>query len=197
MARSRTPPTWTSKTYRSCASVSRPRRPTRSRAPAFESQVPRLGGRRVEPVVVPPVVVAHRRIHQLRETRVVEARKVDGEVFATDLRNVSVPEGMHSAISAERVMHRLRVEAVVHQRFAARGEPEGIRLHDGTPEPQLCADRAVALARAGVDVDIRFEAYVAAVAASDESVSVHLRCFPEGLDRPSVARIVGRVCGQF
>ncbi len=39
-----------------------------------------------------------------------------------------MPERVHAAIAAERVVHRLRVEAVVHQRFAARSEPERVRL---------------------------------------------------------------------
>jgi hypothetical protein len=59
-----------------------------------------------------------------------------------------------------------RAELVIAERVLARQEPESLWFYDGAPVARLRADRAITLARALGEIDIRLVANGAAVATT-------------------------------
>ena len=127
--------------------------------------MPRLG-RRVEPVVVAPVHIPHRGCGELGRVEIVEHGEIDGHIGAADLRNVAMAESGDAAVAAEAVMRLARAELVVGERPLPFDEPKGLGLDHRAPVAALPADGAVALARAGGEVDIGLEAHLTAMAAA-------------------------------
>lgn len=136
----------------------------RSRGPT-PSQMPRLL-RLLPPIVVAPVEIGDRPLDDLVDARVIEAHHVDRVVEPARLRDVGPMVGVHAAMPAEQVMHAVRVELVVGELALARDETERLGPDARAPEALLRADRAIALAGAGGEVDVRLEADRAAMAAA-------------------------------
>src|SRR5882672_8102654 len=127
--------------------------------------MPRLG-RRIPPVVVTAIHVFDRRLGELRRVEIVETGEVHRIIGAADLLDVAVTERRDAAGLAEPVMAALGAELIVGQRAFAREQAKRLRLDDGAPVAPLGADRAVALARAGAQVEVGLVADFAAMAAS-------------------------------
>src|SRR5688572_11179460 len=102
-------------------------------------------GRRLPPLVVATVRVAHRRIEELLEIDIVETGDFDGHIVTSYLFDVTAFECAHAAIFTKQVRALPGPEAVVTHRLFARDEPEGVRLDDDVPVARLRADGAVAL----------------------------------------------------
>src|SRR5581483_3472218 len=96
---------------------------------------------------------------------VVEARDVDRDVVATDLWHMPAPERPHAAVPAEEMMGVPRAELVVREVPLPGQQPKRIGLDDRAPGALLAADRAVASARPGAEIDVRLEADGPAVTA--------------------------------
>src|SRR5262245_31773575 len=110
-------------------------------------------GRRGLPVVVPAVFVAHRCRSQFLVGRV-EAREIDGEEFAAELRHAGPAERLDAAMPTEQVMNDVPAELILRQGIGTVLQPEEVRHDDRLPEAALAADRAVALAGAPVEIQV-------------------------------------------
>lgn len=86
--------------------------------------------------------------------------------MTADLLDVAAAEGTYTAVPAEQMVSAHGAELIVAENLLAREEPEGVRLDDDRPIPALRADRTVALAGAGAQIDVGFEANGAAVATT-------------------------------
>src|SRR3982074_2011268 len=115
--------------------------------------MPRLR-RRIPPVVVTAIHVFDRRLAELRRVEIVETGEVHRIIGAADLLDVAVTERRDAAGLAEPVMAALGAELIVGQLAFAREQSKRLRLDDGAPVAPLSADRAVALARAGAQVEV-------------------------------------------
>lgn len=128
--------------------------------------MPRLS-RAFTPVVVEAVVILHGRGHQLVDVDTVEAQHVDVVVFgAAHVRHIDPFERPHAAMLTELVMRDRVLAAIVREIILPRQQAKILRQRIDQPQARLGADRAVALARAGADVERRFEANGATVATS-------------------------------
>jgi hypothetical protein len=83
-----------------------------------------------------------------------------------DLLDIAAAEGAYAAVAAEEMMTALGTELVATKIRFATEQAERFRLDDGRPVPALGADRAIALARSGAQIDVCLEADGAAVATS-------------------------------
>jgi hypothetical protein len=122
--------------------------------------------RRLEPVVVTAVHVPDRQRVELLGRNVVEAGDAHRNIVAADLLDVAVAEHRHAAGPAKAVVILLGVELVVAELAFARQQAEIRRLDHHAPVALLGTDRAIAPARASLEVDVRLEADPAAVAAA-------------------------------
>src|SRR5258707_3661480 len=127
--------------------------------------MPRLG-RRIPPVVVTAIHVLDWRLREFRRVEIVETGEVHRIIGAADLLDVAMTERRDAAGLAEPVMAVVGTELIVGQLAFAREQSKRLRLDDGAPVAPLGADRAVALARAGVQVEVGLVADFAAMAAS-------------------------------
>src|SRR5262245_48450668 len=121
------------------------------------SEVPRLGGRRL-PVVVAPIGVAHGGACELPNVHIVEASNINGVKVAAEDIEVAAAEGVHAAVTAEQVVHAVGAELVVRERCLIRQQAERLGLEHDAPVAGLGANRAIALAGARAEVDLRLEA---------------------------------------
>jgi hypothetical protein len=108
----------------------------------------------------------HRHLGQHLVGHVVERGDLDRDVVAADLLDVAALERAHAAAAAEQVVSLARPELVIAHHVLAAEEPEVFRLDQRVPVAGLGADRAVALARARLEIDVRLEPHRLAVAAS-------------------------------
>src|SRR5258708_34279383 len=127
--------------------------------------MPRLR-RRVPPIVLAAIHVFDRRLGELRRIEIVETGEVHRIIGAADLLDIAVTERRDAAGLAEPVMAALAAELIVGQLALAREQAKRLRLDDGAPVAPLGTDRAVALARAGAEVEVGLVADFAAMAAS-------------------------------
>src|SRR5580700_4102010 len=74
---------------------------------------------------------------------------------------------------AEQVVRDVVAELVVGQSVLASDHPKRLRLDDRAPIPALAADRAVALAGAGGEIDVGLVADRAAMAAAPIGLDAH------------------------
>lgn len=121
--------------------------------------------------LVPPAIVSAVRVPDWRSEEffwrcVVERSELDRDVVTADLLYVAATERTHAAVAAEKMVPAPGAELVVAEGLFARKKAEGFRFDDDRPVPALGADRAVALAGAGAQVDIGFEANGTAVATA-------------------------------
>lgn len=86
--------------------------------------------------------------------------------MTTDFLDVAATEGAYAAVLAEEMVRAIRAELVITKISFSIEQAEGFRLDGDRPIPALSADRAVAFARAGAQIDVCFEADGAAVATS-------------------------------
>src|SRR5206468_699403 len=90
-------------------------------------------------------------------------KRVSGLTAADHLRTLERPQ---PALPAEQVVRHIRAAAVVGHLGLAGPQAEGVGPDLDQPQPHLGADRAVAFAGAGGDVQIRLEPHRAAMAAA-------------------------------
>src|SRR5690606_10544858 len=100
----------------------------------------------------------------------VQAHRVEP---AAGLRDVAVAVGARAAAAAERPVHAAGAELVVDHLARAFEQAECLGLDAGAPVAGLAADRAIALAAAGVEIEVGFETHVAAVAAAGAGPGGH------------------------
>src|SRR5829696_8367944 len=98
--------------------------------------------------------------------RVVQASDVDGVELAAEFFHVCAAEGLHAAAATEEVVYGVGAELIVRQNVPSPQQPERVGFDDSFPEPRLGADRAVAPAGALGQIELAFEADLAAVAAA-------------------------------
>lgn len=110
--------------------------------------------------------ILHRRLGEHRRIEVVEAGDVDRIIGTADLLDVAVAEGRDATGLAETVMHAVAAELVVGNVGFVTLQAETVGLYDCPPIAPLPADRAIALACAGIEVDIGLIADISAMAAS-------------------------------
>src|SRR5579883_2492712 len=123
-------------------------------------------GGRVPPRVVAAVAVADGGCDELFGRGIVERSQVDRHVVAAELFQVAAPERTHTAMTAEKVVMAVRAELVVAE-IALPAEQAKVGGLDGdAPATRLCADRTIAAARAGRQVQIGLVTHGAAVTAS-------------------------------
>src|SRR5712671_939305 len=130
-----------------------------------DSQVLRFG-RWIPPIVVSAVHVTHGQLRELLGIDIVETGDIDRIVGAADLLDVAVAERGDAARLAEPMVAALAAELIVRDVGLAGQQPKILRLDDRAPVSPLGADRAVALAGSGAEVDIGLEANIAAMAAA-------------------------------
>jgi hypothetical protein len=106
------------------------------------------------------------RFGKFRRIEIVETGEVHRIIGAADLLDVTVTEGRDAARPAEPVMAAHGAELIVGQFVFAREQAKRLQLDDGAPIASLGTDRAVALARAGAQVEVGLVADFAAMAAS-------------------------------
>src|SRR5712691_11486263 len=126
--------------------------------------MPGLGRWRLE-VVVQHVEVADWRVDQLLRVDAVEA-VYPHCVEPVALAFVAVRERPHAALRAEHVVDGLPRELVFAKVLLPGKQAERVRRNERHPRPRLEADRAVALAGARGEIDVRFESDRPAVAAA-------------------------------
>lgn len=119
--------------------------------------------RRHPPIVVPPIGELHRPLQQLRRRRIVQRAQLDGDKVTAQLLDMSAAEWANAAMLAEQVMHAPGAELVVAQ-IGFAGEQTEIGGLDGhAPIARFRANRTVALARPGTQIEIGFVAHRAAM----------------------------------
>src|SRR5262245_48616757 len=129
-----------------------------------KSKVARLG-RRMPPIIVAAVHVAHRRGDEFLWIEIVEAREIDRHEIATDFRNVTPAEWRDRAL-AMRALDRLVGRERVAGQLLAREQAERVRFDGDAPPAQLPAIGAVTLAGAFGEVDVGLVADFSAAAAA-------------------------------
>jgi hypothetical protein len=99
-----------------------------------------------------------------------EAGDIDVVILAAaHIRHVDPLERPHAALLAKDVVGDRVVSGIIGQVGRAGNQAEHLGLGVHRPQAHLGADRAIALAGAGADVDIGFEAHSAAVATAGVS----------------------------
>src|SRR5262249_45902520 len=97
---------------------------------------------------------------------VVDAGDRDRHVGAADLLDIAAAVWRDAAGAAEAVLGALAAEFVGCRRALVGQQAEILRLDQRAPFALLAAVRAVAAARAGLEVDVGFETHRAAMAAT-------------------------------
>src|SRR6185437_15184536 len=121
---------------------------------------------RVEPIVVAAIHVADGERGELGGAEVVERGQRHRDIVAADLLDMPPRKRTDSAGPAEQVMALLRAELVVAEIVLAREHAQILRLAADRPVALLGADRAVALARPGLEIEVSLEPHRAAMAAA-------------------------------
>src|SRR5262249_44820070 len=129
---------------------------------------------------------------------------VDRDEVAADFRNMAAAERTQAAMLAEQVVALPGAELVVRQCVVPRQQTKRVGLDERSPVARLPADRAVAFAGAGGEIDIRLETNGAAVAAS--CVGLQHRWLSGGLEVGFLGRVswvgflgsvfLGRILGR-
>jgi len=130
---------------------------------SFLSKVPGLGRWRFV-VVVTSVVVGNGRIDQLINIDAFEAIDAGNVEFAADLRVFSPCERADTAMPAIHMVDVVRL--IVDEVRFPRQHPKSARVHLSAPQPRLGAHLAVAFECARAQINVRFKANGATVAAS-------------------------------
>src|SRR5690348_4969828 len=118
------------------------------------------------PAVIPAVEILHRRLHKLGGIEIVKAGKIDRDIGAAHCLDVTVAICRHPAIGAEAMMPGEGSELIVADACFLAQQAEILWLDVRAPVAELPADRAIALSRPGLNVDIGLVADPAAMAAS-------------------------------
>lgn len=84
----------------------------------------------------------------------VQAGDIDRVVLAAQHFQFAAPERMDAAVPAEQMVRDLAAKLVIAQVLGAGQQAEGIRLDDRAPVTGLAADRAIAAAGAGRQIDV-------------------------------------------
>lgn len=124
------------------------------------------------PVIVFTIQISDRSVCELFRRHIVQTTEIDRIELAPS-RGAPNAKRANAAVLAKQMLVCLR-EKLVFCKFRLAGEqPERLRLHDGRPEPYLCAYGAVAPNGALHQVDVCFESNQAAMATA--LISLHLR----------------------
>src|SRR5262245_14570087 len=123
-------------------------------------------GRLVPPGIVASVRIFDRRADEFGRRHVVQRVELDRYEGATDLFDIAATERAHATVLAEQVVPAFRGELIVAQCLLAGEKPESVGLDEDAPTACLRADRAIALARARREINVRFIAHGPAVAAT-------------------------------
>jgi hypothetical protein len=138
--------------------------------------------RRRPPIVVAPIHEANRGGGELAGIRVVEARNIDRAKFSAKLIEVSVTERVNPAVPAENMVPDLGAELVVRQSLLACDQAKRLGFDDHTPISHLGAERAVAPAGAGAQINVGLKLDLAAMAAASIRLGAHGWGVPYGLN---------------
>jgi hypothetical protein len=126
------------------------------------SKMPGLGRWRLV-VVVAPIEVGDGCLDEFIDIHAFEAIDADGVELAAERRIISPGEWPHAAMAAKDMMDF--VGLIVSQITFTREQPKGIWFRNGAPHPRLGAHLAVALEGACAQINVRFKAHSAAMAA--------------------------------
>jgi hypothetical protein len=141
-------------------------------------KMPRFRRRRI-PIIIAPIRKTNRRAGEFADIRVVEARNIDRVEISAENIEVAATERANPTMLAEKVVHAVGAELVVRQSVLARDHPKRVGFDDDAPISRLAADGAVALTRAGAQIDVGFVSDFAAMAACSIGLGAHVSLAPE------------------
>ena len=119
---------------------------------------------RVPPIIARAVHRAHRQRRHVGVRQIVEARDRHRIIGTADLLDLAMAERRYAARLAKDMMRAVRTELIVGQRRGIAQQSKRLGLDLRAPVPFLGADRAIAFARPGIEIDVGLEFDGAAVA---------------------------------